>query len=345
MKTRRAAWVAAVLAGALVLTPAAAFAGGGGGHGNGDPDEPVAELVTDALQAPIGSTIGPDGALYVADTPTGNVVRVDTATGETSAYATGFPATEAGGGPFDITFVGETAYVLVTLVTPEVGGTAANGVYRVDGTDTHTLIADLGAWSADNPPTTEFFLASGVQYAFDPTKRGDGFLVTDGHHNRVLFVSMGGEIQQVAQFENIVPTGLDVDRRRVILAEAGPVPHDPSTGRVVALDRRDEQPRVLASGYSLVVDVQSAGCRLYALSQGDYAPGAPEGAPALPDTGDLLKVNRDGTFTALIEELNQPTSLSFDRDTGYIVSLAGSVWRVDDLARGHHRGGGCSWRG
>jgi DNA-binding beta-propeller fold protein YncE len=344
MKTTRAALFAAIVTTALVLTPAAAFAGGGGGHGHGDPDQPVAELLTDTLQAPIGSTIGPDGALYVADTPTGNIVRVDTETGETSAYATGLPTSDAGG-PFDVTFVDDTAYVLVTLVGADVGGTGTGGIYRVDSPTSHTLVADLATWSTEHPPTTDFFVPSGLQYAFAPVERGDGFLVTDGHHNRLLFASMDGDVQQVAQFDNIVPTGLEVDRRRVYLAEAGPVPHDPSTGRVVALDRRDEEPRVVASGYSLVVDVQSAGCRLYALSQGAYEPGAPEGAPAAPDTGDLLKVNRDGTFTALIENLNLPTSLSFDDDAGYIVSLAGSVWRVEDLADGHHRGGACSWRG
>ena len=36
-----------------------------------------------------------------------------------------------------------------------------------------------------------------------------GFLVTDGHHNRVLWVSPDGEITQVIQFGNIVPTGLE----------------------------------------------------------------------------------------------------------------------------------------
>ncbi|MDF2990666.1 MAG: exported protein of unknown function [Microbacterium sp.] len=345
MRRARAAWIAAILTGAMlpaVIAPAAAFAGGD--HHGGDPDGPVAELLASGLQGPIGSTIGPDGALYVAERAAGAILRVDTETGETSTYASGFPTTEPGG-PFDVTFVDGTAYALVTLVGPDVGGTGVGGIYRIDDETTHTLVADLQTWSTDHPPeNTDFFVPSGLQYAFTPAR--GGFLVTDGHHNRLLYASMDGEVTQVAQFGNVVPTGLEAEHRRVYIAEAGPVPHDPSTGQVVALDRRDEQPRVIASGYSLVIDVQSTGCRLYALSQGD-SPGVVEpGSPALPDSGDLLRVNRDGTFTALIEDLNLPTSLSFDRDTGYIVSLAGDVWRVDDLVTGHHgRWGGCSGRG
>lgn len=329
MKMRRAALLAAVVTGALlpaVIAPAA-YAGGGGSHGDPD-DQPVAELLAEGLQGPIGSTVGPDGALYVAEPPTGNILRIDTETGDTSVYASGFPTSEFGG-PFDVTFIGETAYVLTSVVGLDVGG-----IYRVDDATTHTLIAGLEQWSADNPPATPFDFPGGVQYALDPVKHGDGFMVTDGNHNRVLFASLDGDIRQVTQFENVVPTGIEVDHRRVYVAQAGPVPHDPSTGRLVSLQRHDEEPRVVASGISFILDVQSGRCGLFAVSHGD-----PEADSALPDTGELLKVNRDGTFTPLVEHLNLPTSLSLDRGTAYVVSLAGSVWRIEDYADGQHRRG------
>jgi hypothetical protein len=46
--------------------------------------------------------------------------------------------------------------------------------------------------------------------------------VTDGHHNRVLFAELSGEIAEVAQYADIVPTGLQVDGSKVLKAEAGP---------------------------------------------------------------------------------------------------------------------------
>ena len=74
------------------------------------------------------------------------------------------------------------------------------------------------------------------------------------------------------------------------------------------------------------------GHRLYALSQG-VGSGDPEGAPAAPDTGALVKVDRDGTFTVLVDRLNQPTSLEFIKHTAYVVTLSGEIWKIKGVAR------------
>ena len=337
MGTRRTAFLAAIMTVALVpalLLPAAASA-----VPPGSTPTPVAEELATGLAGPIGSTIGPDGALYVADRAGGQVVRVDTSTGATSAFATGLPVT-GGGGVFDVAFIGDTAYVLFTGVGPEFGGADIGGIYRVDDIDSITLIADTATWSIDNPPDADYFVPSGVQYAFAPFE--DGFLVTDGHHNRLLFADLGGEVSEVAQFGNIVPTGLQIDRAKIYMAEAGPIPHDPATGSVVALGAKHPVERVVASGYSLIVDVEAASCGLYALSQGD-SPGMVEaGSPGLPDSGELLRVNGNGTFTVIVDELDQPTSLSFVGDTAYIVTLGGDVLTVADVAPDRHgMWGGC----
>ena len=103
-----------------------------------------------------GSTIGPDGALYVTDGSVGAVLRIDRRDGRVSTYATGLPpkAFQGGdiGGPVDVAFVGRTAYVLVTLVSGLVFGepfdngnpNAKNGIYRIERDGTSTLIADIG---------------------------------------------------------------------------------------------------------------------------------------------------------------------------------------------------------
>jgi hypothetical protein len=86
--------------------------------------------------------------------------------------------------------------------------------------------------------------------------------------------------------------------------------------------------REVASGAPLLVDVEfSRGGRLYALSQG-VGSGGPEGSPALPNTGALVKVNRDGTFTVVTDRLNQPTSLEFIGRTAYVVTLGGEIWKI-----------------
>ena len=58
--------------------------------------------------------------------------------------------------------------------------------------------------------------------------------------------------------------------------------------------------------------------------------------PALPNTGALVAVNGDGTFTAVVEELNLPTSVEFIGNSAYVVTLAGEIWRIDDVATPPH---------
>jgi len=300
-------------------------------------------VLATGLGGSIGSTIGPDGALYVAARENGEITRVDTATGASTTYASGLP-THPVGGVFDVAFIGDTAYALISVVGPDVGGSDVGGIYRIDDVDDTTLIADTATWSIDNPPDADYFVPSGVQYAFVPFD--DGFLVTDGHHNRLLFADLEGEITEVAQFDNIVPTGLQVDRSNVYMAEAGPIPHDPATGKVVVLNPKHPSPRDVASGYSLVVDVEAASCGLYALSQGDSPGNVEPGTPGLPDSGELLRVNGNGTFTAIVDELDRPTSLSFIDDTAYIVTLGGDVLTVADVAPDRHgMWGGCGGMG
>ena len=169
----------------------------------------------------------------------------------------------------DVAFIGRTAYVLVTLVSPDVGGSSIDGIYRVDGPHSFTVVADIGTFSLNNPPEPDFFIPTGLQYALQ-SYRG-GFLVTDGHHNRVLRVARDGEVTERIAFGNVVPTGLDVSGNTVYVAQAGPVPHEPANGKVVSFQSKSSTAREVASGAPLLVDVEfGRGRDLFALSQGVF---------------------------------------------------------------------------
>jgi len=194
----------------------------------------TAALLVTGLEGATGSTVGPDGALYVTEGAVGKVSRVDPRTGAITTFASGLPKSIIGiGGAIDVAFIGKTAYVLVTLVCFNVGCSNANGIYRVDGPGSFTLIADISEFNLNNPPTIPFPIEAptGVQYALQPYR--GGFLVTDGHLNRVLRVTLDGKVTEVIAFGNIVPTGLAVSGALVFMAEAGPVPHLPEDGKVV----------------------------------------------------------------------------------------------------------------
>lgn len=305
-------------------------------------DSPSMELLASGLQGTTGGTIGPDGALYVTEATVGEVTRIDPGTGETSTYASGLPPAVIGtGGAIDVAFIGDTAYVLVSVVGPDVGGDQINGIYRIDDEDSYTIIADIGEWSRTHPPATQFDLDRGVQFALQRVP--GGFLVSDGHHNRVLKVTLAGVVTEAKAFGNIVPTGLESFGNIVLMAQAGPVPHTPETGKVVAFQLDHPADVTVASGYSLLVDVEFGPCGIYALSQGDEPGDVVPGTPALPESGEFLRANLDGTFSVVAEGLDLPSSVDFVGDTAYVVTLTGDVWKISGVsdAAGHGSGNPC----
>ena len=306
---------------------------------------PTATQLVTGLEELQGSAVGPGGALFVTAPLAGSIWRVDPQTGAVTLFASGLPARFPGldfigSGVVDVAFIGGTAYALVTGVAPDLGGHDVVGIYRVDGPNSHTIVADIGAWSIAHPPATDFVVPTGFQYAIEPFR--GGFLVTDGHHNRVLWVTLDGEITQVIAFGDIVPTGLAVRGDTIYMAEAGPIPHLPETSKVMSFTPNSATATQVASGaglnkIGLLIDVEvGRGNTLYALAQGFWN-GPFEGTPAQPNTGALLKVNPDGTFTVIVEGLNQPTSLEFIGNTGYVINLAGEVWKIDNVFPPAHR--------
>jgi len=45
-----------------------------------------------------------------------------------------------------------------------------------------------------------------------------------------------------------------------------------------------------------------------------------------------VKVNKDGTFTVIMDGLDRPTSLEFIGNTAYVVTLGGEIWRIDGVS-------------
>jgi len=309
-------WLASVAALAALL-PAAASA----------------QLAT-GLQGTSGSTVGPDGALYVTESWAGRVTRIEPATGAASTFAEGLPPTLPWiglGGALDLAFLDGVAYVLVTMVGPDLGGNDVVGIYRVDDPTTVTPIADIGSFNVANPSPTDWFIPTGVQYALEPWR--GGFLVTDGHQNRVLRVTLDGEVSELRGFDNIVPTGLEVQGNTVYIAQTGPVPHAPADGKVVAFGPGSAAAAEIASGAPLMVDVERGrGRTLFALAQGTWD-GLFPGSPAMPGTGSLHEIMADGSLRLVVDGLDRPTSLEVIGNTAYVVTLTGDVWAIPNLSR------------
>jgi hypothetical protein len=294
------------------------------------------QLVT-GLSGGTGSSTGPGGDLFVPDNRAGTILRIDPKTGDYAIFASGLPQmiTEVDpnfGGMTDVAFIGGTAYALVSLVDDPLFPTGqVNGIYRIDGPNSYTIIADIGAFNIANPPTgIEYELATGVLYAIQPYR--GGFLVTDGHLNRVLYVTLDGNIEIVKSFGDIVPTGLAVKGNQIYMSQAGPVPHLPENGKVLSFTLDAATVTTVASGAPLLVDVEfGRGQTLFALSQGPGSGGI-EGSPAQPNSGSLVRVNAAGTLTVIADKIDRPTSLEIIGNTAYIFTLGGDIWTVDNIA-------------
>src|SRR5438094_6555059 len=294
------------------------------------------QLVT-GLQGAMGRTIGPDGALYVTEGAVGKISRVDPQTGEKTTFASGLPTALPAigiGGAIDVAFIDNVAYALVTLVSPDLGGSDVDGIYRMDGPDNFTVVADIGQFNLDNPPTIPCptcFVPTGLQYALQTY--GGGFLVTDAHLNRVLRVTLDGEITVLIPFDNIVPTGLEVRGNTVYMAEAGPDPHLPQAGKVVSFAPTSPTATEVASGTPFLLDVEfDGGGRLYALSHGTVDPNI-DPSNAVPYTGALVKVNENGTSTVIMGGLDRPTSVEFIGNTAYFVTVTGEIWKIGGVLK------------
>ena len=292
-----------------------------------------------------GSTIGPDGALYVTNGTDGTLLRIDPRSGADSVVGSGLPQKVIDiGGAMDVSFIGDRAFVLVILASADVGGPkgAVTGIYRLRRDGTFSVFANLGRWSANHPPEDpDWFVPSGVQYSMEVWRRG--FVVTDAHLGRVIRVSRRGRISELVGFPSTdaVPLGLEVADGRLYLSMAGPIPHLPSTSHIAAV-RRDGSVRTIAGwgadytgNRGLLVDVeQGRHDRLHGLLQGYWnlePTPENEGMPAAPRTGEIVVVRADGTFETVVRRLDRPTSMELVGHTGFVVTVTGRILRIDGL--------------
>jgi hypothetical protein len=340
VRTRRAAVIAIAL-----MSAAAIGSIGTAVHASPLAAAPSAPhlLTTLPSHSGLGSTIGPDGALYFPEPAAGRISRVDPHTGAVSTFAGGLPVQFIPlAGVMDVAFINDTAYALVTLINPDLfpGSpyTAASrallpvrvGIYRIDGLHRSTLIADIGRLANDHPPTGfPFYVPSGVQYALDNNR--SGFIVTDGHHNRLLSVELDGTITQVAAY-GVDPTGMDVSGNSELSAEAGPTSHLPGNATTAPLNPGTITTTEITAAARFVDLERGPGQTLYALSQGTFQVGNDAGKPANPNTGSLVSVDGHGGFATVATGLDRPTSMEIIQNSAYIATLDGDIWVVDDIA-------------
>ena len=136
------------------------------------------------------------------------------------------------------------------------------------------MIADIGAFTLAHPPATDFFVPSGVQYAIENFR--NGFLVTDGHHNRVYRVTLDGPSASASPSA----TSCRLDSRSVTARSSWRRPDRLRTcrdGRIVKFRAGSNAVAEVARGGRLLVDVEFGAGDRFALAQGHFTPGTLSG--------------------------------------------------------------------
>lgn len=315
-------------------------------------------LLAGDLSGMTGSAVGPDGAIYVVDAGTGGenvvqlpeemgggeanwgltarIIRVDPEDGAITAAATNLPSFESEDGAFsaaDITFMGNDLYWLLSGSVNLLGGDLEdwpNGVYKVTGgdDDEHELVADISEFNDDNPVDFEDAAPGGNPFAIEV--RGSGFIVSDGNYNRLLQVATTGSISLLAEFDNVVPTGLETGGSTVLNTWFSAFPHNPEDSKVVSVSVPGGAVTEVASGVAQMIDVTAGpDGNIYVLQFGDQQ--NDENAPPSP-TGRIYRWEDDGSLTALVEGFTLATSLNFSGDTAYVTTLFGEVWQIENFS-------------
>ena len=159
------------------------------------------------------------------------------------------------GGAMDVAFIGSTAYALVTVVGSDVGGSDTVG--HLPDRRANSFTADRGPRRVrrGQPPDAEIYVATGVEYAIEPFR--GGFLVTDGHHNRVYDVTRDGDVSEmIAVRQHRARPGWRCPATPSYMAEAGTLPHNAADGKVVSFSPGSSTVTTVAAGAPLLVDVE-----------------------------------------------------------------------------------------
>ena len=313
------------------------------------------------LNNPRGLTFGPNGFLYVAEGGTGGTTssvgkctpqvvppvgpytggltaRISkiSQSGERSTVADNLPSDRTtpvvGGavsGVADVKFMDGVLYGLESAGGCSHGlADTSNTLFRVNSDGTTTTIADLSAFLKANPiahPDVEDFEPDGTWYGM-VTVHGV-FYATEPNSQQIDKITLEGQVTRVVDLSTtfVPPAGWKgataiASHGSLYFGQLGTFPVVPGTESVYKVTPSG-QTSVAASGLTAILGLafDNEG-RMYVLET-DTVAGEP--GPQALGTGQVIRVNHDGSMDIVVTGLSFPTAMTFGPDGRLYISNFG----------------------
>ncbi|HEU5100262.1 MAG TPA: ScyD/ScyE family protein [Roseiflexaceae bacterium] len=294
----------------------------------------IAEPFATGLNQPRGMVFDMAGNLFVAEagvraTPAGGsaigrVIRISPRR-ELSVVVDGLPFTalpaHGDAGAADVAIVSDTLLVL----TGEGSSALSRSVLRALPDGSVQPIASLLNFAAAGLPRD--LIGSGL-VANNPSAMvaapdGSAVYVADGASGRVLRVSLDGAIEPFAELPGMPPlTGMAFGPdASLYFANFSPLPHAPGSGAIWAADRSGNV-AVAVDDLTMPIDVAfDAAGALYVL---EFSDGRRASQPYAAGLGRLLRIEREGARTIVLDRLNYPTAMAFSESGDLYIAVNGA---------------------
>jgi hypothetical protein len=305
----------------------------------GGPSTNTMPPIAGAPQAP--APIGPYTGGY-----NGRISKIDPLSGTRTTVVSGLPSSQtsaaSGGlvsGVSAVQFIGNTLYGMEagagsSHAIPDNGNPvySDNTIFQVNPDGSTSLVTDLSTYLQANPvanPDPDDFEPDGTWYGMTAT--GGNLYVTEPNHQEVDMVTPSGQISRLIDISVLFPgntspaqwvgaTGITSQGGNFYVGSLGTFPVTPGTESIYQITPSG-QLSVAASGLTAVLGVAfDQQGRLFAL-ESDTVPGFP--GPAAAGTGQVVRVNPDGSLAIIASGLVFPTAMTFGPDGALYVSNFG----------------------